>query len=890
MTFLTEWINRLRHFGRRKPFDSDLDEELRFHLEGRAEELMRSGLTAADASSQARREFGPMARAAEDSRAAWRFRWIEDVLGDARYALRSFRRSPAFTITAVLSLALGIGANAAIFNAIYTVLFKPLPVADPARLVELTISRPDRPGAGEVPPLAFVDELRRAGIFDGLSVMSADGLSFTYDDRAERILGEVVSADYFHLLGVRPILGQTFSDGVRTGHWAPEAVLSYTFWMRRFGGDPRVIGRTIHLNTYPFTIVGVSPAGFSGMSFGTDFELRIPVLPEGRELAQIAELGAQPGRRFSTLARLKPGTTIEQMEATADSQLQYFLRTTSLQRLREQGPRHIRLTAAGRGDNGALTQFHAPLDIIFVLVALVLLVACANVANMLFARGAARTREFAVRTSIGAGRLRLIRQLLVESLLLSMLAGCLAIAAGSWASSWLVRFLPQGHIALTVDLHMSPVALLFTFALAVLSTVLIGLAPAIEATRGNVAVTLKADSAAAIGGTAAAKFRRSLVVAQVTFSLVLLIAAGIFVRTMIDLRPSGYGPNPGRVLLFTMKPQREIYSEAQRRVLIDEIVRNTAQIPGVEAAGVAEFGPLGSRASSDSIEGDPGHTVQADTDWITAGFFEAAGIRMIAGRGFSPNDKPRTPFVAIVNESMARALYGSRNPIGRTLKFAGTKLPRPFEVIGVVRDVRYYDLHGEPQPAVWFTFQDYAAPYMPTLFVRAVDGETAGVSTAVRRELDALDKGFPVFNIKTLAGRVEDSLSRERMMGEISESIGLLALVLAAVGLYGLLAYSVARRTREIGIRMALGSNVASVFWMVAREALVLVGAGGVVGIACSIAAYRLLSHQLAGVSPISPALVAGSALVMLLVAAAALTIPALRACRVDPLSALHQE
>ena len=823
-------------------------------------------------------------------RAAWQFRWIEDFVIDGRYACRSFARNPAFTITAVLSLALGIGANVAIFNALYTVLFKPLPVSEPDSLAGLSIWSPGRP-EGVDPPLGFVSQLRRAKVFDGLTILDADGLSFFYGDRAERIIGEVVSPDYFDFLGVKPILGESFSESVRGGHWAPEAVLSYSFWKRRFGGDPAVIGRTIHLNTYPFTIVGVSGPGFFGLSRGTDFELRIPILPDGQELKQIAEIGGGSGREVGVIGRLMPGTTLAQAEAAADSQLQEFLKSTTIDRLRDAGIRHAKLTPAGRGDNGMLEQFHTPLYVLFVLVGLVLLIACANVANMIMARATTRSREFAVRTSIGAGRLRLIRQLLVESLLLSLIAGALAVAVGNWAAALLIRFLPQGHMALVLDLRPDAQALLFTFALSVLASVLVGLAPAIESTRINLAATLKADSAGSTGGSSGARFRKMLVGLQVAFSVILLIAAGIFVRTMFDLRPTGYGAHPDRVLLVTMKPQQEIYTLAQKRVLVNEIVRRISNIPGVDAAAVAEYGPLGSRTSRDAIEAERGHSISAETDWTTPGFFETAGIRRIAGRDFATSDRPGSPRVVIVNQSMARFLFGEQNPIGRSLRFTDDRDALSYEIVGLVGDVHYYDLHAAPRPAAWFAFQDSGNPYMPTIHVRASDGmDTASVTAAVRRELDALDKGFPVFNIKTLADRMEDSLARERMVANVSGGIGLLALVLAAVGLYGILAYSVARRKREIGIRMALGSDTTSVVWMVAREALFLVTLGSLAGVLCSIAAYRLLAHQLAGVSAIDAPVIAGSTGVMLMVAALAVAGPSIRACRVDPLMALRQD
>lgn len=890
MATLREWMNRLRYLGCRSRIDDDLEVEVRLHIESRTAELVASGVPPRDAATRARVEFGSIARAVEDSRAAWQFRWIEDLAADLRYAFRTVRRSPGFAVTAVLSLALGIGANATIFNALYSILWRPLPVSKPEELVEISLS--SNSGLRDLPTVAFVGQLRSAGVFEGVSARTkADGLSFSYDDRAERVLGEVVSGNYFDLLGVRSIVGQPFTPEVRSGRWAAEAVLSYDFWQRRFGGDPGVIGRTIRLNTYPFTIAGVSPPGFHGLERGTVIDVRIPILPDGRELAQIALIGARADRGLFTIARLKPDSSLAQAEVSANVQLQEFLRTTTIQRFRDRGIQHIKLVAVGKGGSGVLRQLRTPLYILFVLVALVLLIACANVANMLLARAATRARELAVRTSIGAGRSRLIRQMLAESLLLSLFAGMLAIVIGNWAAGGLIHFLPQGHVGTVLELRMDAVTVLFVLALSLVACVTFGVAPAIHTTRFNPAAMLKTDSGASIGDLSSGRFRKLLVVSQVAFSLVLLIAAGVFVRTVLNLWPTDYGAHPERVLLFTMKPQGEIYTPVQRSALIAELVLRVPEIPGVEAAGVAEYGPLGSRTSErrELIEAEPGHRISAETDWVSKGFFDAVGIPHIAGRDFSPSDTVGSPLVVILNQSLARALFGNGNPLGRSIRFTQDKNARPFAIVGVVRDSRYYEIHGAPQPAVWFTFQE-AAPYMPTLYVRSSSVSTDAMVAAVRRELNDFDKGFPIFNVKTLKVGIEEALARERILANLSGAVGFLALALAAVGLYGILAYSVSRRTREVGIRMALGSSARSVLWMVAREALLLIGAGSIGGITLSLAGWRLLSERMPGVSPIDAQVLLVCATIMLILAAAAVSIPAIRACRIDPLVALRHE
>jgi predicted permease len=878
MPIFHEWINRLRHIGRRSRFEGDLDDEIRFHIETRAAELEAAGLSGSDARAQARREFGPIARTGEDSRAAWQFHWLVDLAADIHYALRAFRRSPTFTLTAVLSLALGIGANSAIFTALDAVLWRPLPVVDPGRLVTFSIL-----------PAPFAQQLSESNIFDGLTIETADGLSFSYDGRAERILGEIVSPNFFALLGVEPILGQGFTPDVRSGHWAPEAVLSYNFWKQRFGGDPTVIGRTIRLNTYPFTIVGVSPPSFFGLVRGTDYELRIPILPVGQENTQLSQMSGQPQRWLTTVARLKPGVTILQAQAAADAQFQQFLRTTPIRRFQNEGRRHLRLSPAARGNFEYVLPFNAPLYVLLILVAIVLLIACANVANMLLARATARSRELAVRASVGAGRVRLIRQMLAESVLLAVLGGALGLAVAYWAADLLFHFIPQGHINLVLNLHPDNRALLFTFAISLLTGLFFGLPPALQATRGDLASTLKADSAASIGERRSIGFRKILVASQVAFSLVLLIVAGIFVRTLSDLRPTDYRANPDRVALFTMKPQQEIYNAERRLVLAAELIRRVSALPGVQSAALAENGPLGSRTSSDPVD-VPGHdSMNVASDSVSAGFFDTVGIARIAGRDFGAGDKQGSPPVVIVNQTLERALFPNQNALGKILRVHAGKADGYYTIVGVVADTRYYDVHKPPQPFVWLSIQQIT-PYMPTLHVRTATSDTAGMIAAVRHEFDVLDKGFPVFNIRTLEARIEDSLAGERMVASLSGAFGMLALALAAVGLYGVLAYSVSRRKREIGIRMALGASSDSVLWMIAREAFLLVGAGTAAGVAIAIAGSRVMPHYLAGVSSVNPAILVACTLAMFIIAALAVSIPARRACRVEPLAALRQD
>jgi predicted permease len=598
---------------------------------------------------------------------AWQFRWLADFGADLCYSFRSFVRSPGFTATAVLSLALGIGANSAVFTALDGVLWRQLPVADPASLVQLSVLRRGTVGNLD-PPAELVRQVRESGLFSNVITATPDGLSFSYDDRAERIIGEAVSSNFFTALGVEPILGQAFTPAVQHGGWAAEAVISYSFWTHRFGGDPAIIGRTIRLNTYPFVIVGVLPPSFFGLTRGTDYEVRIPVLPEGREIREIGLISGSPGWGITTVARLRPGTTAVQAEAAAAPQFQEFLHVTPNPRYRNATNVQLVLNPAGRGArvHTSLLRLYQPLYVVSGLVAIVLLIACVNVANVLLARASAREREFAIRGSIGAGRFRLIRQMLAESVLLSLTGGAIGVAVAYWSTGLLFRFLPQGHTSIVLNLQPNGRAVLFTFGLSILTGALFGLAPATRLARRDLAATIKSDSSAAVGDLRSIAFRKVLISSQVAFSLVLLIAAGMFVRVLSELRPVAYQANPKSILLFTLKPQPEIYTRERSRLLAAELIRRTSQIPGVEAAGLAENGPLGSRSGSVQLQVPGGTPVETYADWVSPGFLDTIGVARVGGRDFSAADQPGTTLVAIVNQALARQMFPNQTrSVGR---------------------------------------------------------------------------------------------------------------------------------------------------------------------------------------------------------------------------------
>ena len=880
---------RLRSLFRRSQVEEELAEEMRGHMDQLIEHHMARGASPEEARFAALRAMDGMEQRKEQCRDSRRVRYIEDFLKDARFALRTMGRNPIFALTAIVSLALGIGANTAIFTAMDAVLWKPLPVNHPENLVRFVAPRVKRNDLTGLPATLAEALNRRGEVFEGATAEGADGLSFSYDGRAERVLGASVMPNYFSVLGVRTILGQPFTSGVRAGQWAAEAVISYRFWQSRFGGDPSIVGRVIHLNTYPFVIVGVSERSFYDLTRGLDPELRIPRMPDGHGLAQIEMIGGDDHFNWNIMARVRPQVTLAQASAVADADFQDIRRRSSDEEAKSLQVSHLRALPGERGWPQYLETFSTPLYLLFGLVGGVLLIACANVANVLLARSAARRRELAVRCSMGAGAARLVRQMLAESVLLALMGGALGVAASFWGGPMLLHFLPRSNTTLVLDLHPDARALLFTSALALVTGVLFGLVPALTAVSGDLARTLRTDTAASMGDARSALLRKVLVAGQVAFSLTVLIAAGLFVSTLHNLRPRDLRVDAKRVLQFMIKPQKEIYSDERKFTMLAELIRHISEVPGVESAALAQPAPFVG-GNELLIEVPAGNSVRIACADVMPGLLGTLGIRLVAGRDFTADDKPGAPLVAMLNQAAVGALYGRENPIGRTFRWTdGKGTAANFEVVGVVEDVHYSGLYQSHRPFGFFPFQR-EAPYMPVLSVRIHSGDAAGMFPALQRAFDEVDKGFPVFNVKTMSRQIDDALARERMVADLGAAFGGLALALAAVGLYGVVAYSVTRRTREIGIRMALGSGSTSVLWLVAREALQLVGVGCAAGILLAAVTGRSIAAYLFGVSSLDPVTLLAAAGLMLVVAAAAVCAPALRASQIDPLTALRHE
>jgi putative ABC transport system permease protein len=798
---------------------------------------------------------------------------IDALLQDLRYALRMLLRAPGFSAAAMLSLALGIGANTAIFSIVNAVFLRRLPVAAPERLVRLYTSDTRNPGLNptSLPNFRnYRDESRQ--VFSELAAYDWAPLNLASGGEPEMLFGQVVTANYFATLGVTPILGRGFRPAEEESA-EPVAILSHGLWTRRFAGEPGIVGRTIELNGLAFTVVGVAPREFTGLDTGVRPELWVPLGMHARAIPNDAEVfDDRRTLEFSVFGRLRDGASVEQASAIVRAIGARLARTYPKENESRAGDL-LPLTAAALDPEFRGIARTAG-GMLMTIVGLVLLIACANVANLLLSRATARRREFAVRLSLGASRGRLVSQLLTESALLSVLAGAMGLALGNWAYALLLR-IPEMPVPLELSRGLDGRILGFTLAVSIAAGLLFGLAPALQATRPDTTSDLK-DRGDSDAGGRAGRLRSALVISQIALSLVALVGASLFVRSLQNAQRIDPGFDADRLAALSFNLGAQGYSPAQAEAFHRALLERAAAIPGVTSASLSTHLPLfgggfGRTVFPEGTDGSSAGTF-AMTNVVGTRYFATMGIPLLKGRDLEETDRAGAPRVAVVNEAMAKRFWPQGDAIGRRFHFFGTET---YEVVGIARDSKVWTIGEDPRPCAYLSFAQNEAQSV-VLQVRAERPDAA--LAPLRRVVRELDPRLPVYGASTLRRRIELSLWAPRMAAGLLGSFGALALTIATVGLYGVMAFSVVRRTREIGLRVVM------------RRGLRLAMVGVVAGVVCGGVLGRLISSLLYSVTPWDAPTFTAVPLTLLAAALLATYLPARRATRVDPMAALRYE
>ena len=821
---------------------------------------------------------------------------------DIRYAFRMLAKNPAFACVVILTLALGIGANAAIFSLLDKVLLQSLPVTNPDQLAVLTSYDPKQgPDIDSSFSYPMYQDLRdRNSVFSGVIARSGVQMNVSHGDQTERVRGELVSGNFFEVLGVRPWAGRLFTqDDDRNPGAHPIAVLSYRFWESRFNKDPNLIGKTILVNEHPVTVLGVTPPGFYGVDLSSNPDVRVPMtmtpvfnpLPPTRMKSRRHEW-------LSVMARRKADVSTEQAKASLSVLYQQIRELEAQQlpsdvsaRARERFmAQRIALTPGDQGLRYLQTELRTSLWLLFGATCAVLLILCANLANLMMARATVRAQETAVRLALGAGRLRLLRQWLTEGVVLAALGGVAGVFIAMWIKAGLMAFIPPDYrVNLGSSLDWRLYA--FIFGVAILLGLVFSLAPAVQAARQVFAPGLRFESRSFTSAGKLLSLRSGLILVQVALSLPLLVSAALLLRTLQNLRAVDTGFGKENVLLASVNPTLNGYTKERTAAFYDELLTKTRALPGVKAASLATDSPISGNWDRLGlvVEGytpREGERTSTDATWVSSDYFKALEIPFVIGRDFDEHDRVGTPKVVIVNERMAKHFFGTVNVLGKKI---GTEDVPDRTIIGVVKDAQYVNLRESIRRHFYLPTTQESQPTGLTLHVKT-STDTAAVAEQLRAQLKAIDPHLPLYNIKTLSAEIDESLVQERLVTWLSAAFGLLATLLTALGLYGVLTFSVARRTREIGIRVALGAQRRDVFRLIMVRGVVLVVVGVAVGLAASVAFSRLLSALLFGVTPNSVATLAAVSAGLIAVALLACYLPARRATKVDPLVALRYE
>jgi predicted permease len=830
---------------------------------------------------------------------------------DLRLALRVFGKSPAFAVVVILTLALGSGANTAIFTLLDQVMLRPLPVERPARLVVLSAPGPfsgwTSNESDTVLPLSqpMLDGLRdRTSAFQGAFGRYAIPIHLSVKGQTDSVNGDMVTGTFFEVLGLRAAHGRLFTrDDDRTPSGHPVVVLGHGFFERRFGADPGIVGQAVSVNSHPMTVIGVAPRGFNGVTVGSAIDVYVPVaMQQEVQPTWGRRVGDWRSRWLIAMARLKDGVSLE--EARAEANVVYAqLLQEDLAHIEAPSPslkarflkKALLVLPGGRGTSILRDQSGTPLLVLMGMVGLVLLIACANVASLLLTRASARQKEIALRLALGASRARLVRLHLVESMVLSFAGGLVGLQLAYWVGEALIRALPYPDATRTLSAAPDWRIGLFTLGLSVLAGVGFGLVPALRASRTDLAPSLKSEAAAVVGGTGHFRLRKGLVVAQVALSLLLLIGAGLFTRSLMNLRGLDPGFEPERLFAFSVDPSLSGQGFAQRVATLRRIQEELQGEPGVSSVAGADVALLTNSDSMSTIrvdgyESKDGESMNPNFNSVTPGFFTTLGIPLVAGRDIAESDVLDAPRVAVVNEVFARYFFKDQRAVGRRFGLGRTKdKGYDIEIVGVVRDGKTASMREEPRRFVYVPFTQDERVSGLTYYVRssAVPGS---FGARLRAAVARVDPTLPVTDLKTMQAQIGESLFVERMVARLSAAFGLLATVLAAIGLYGVMSYAVTMRTREIGLRVALGADRRAVLGLVLREVAILAVLGIGIGLPGGFGIGKLIESQLFGLSARDPLTFGAATVALVTTAFVAGLIPAVRAARVDPMTALRYE
>jgi predicted permease len=909
-----EWLGEIRRrismLLHRKQLRADLDEEMRLHMDLREEEQAERGLDADQARYAARRKFGNATALKEESTAAWGWRWLEGLGQDGLYGVRAMLRSPWVTAVALLSLALGIGATTAIYTLMDAVMLRELPVKDPQRLVVLGVGREegisDEFGQTDLYSYSVYRKLQRENkVFsDVAAVLSmVDEVHGSVEARTEQepIKVQFVSGTYFGTLGVPALIGRVLTeedDNSEGDH--PVAVVSYAWWTHALSRDEAVLGKTLRLGSTVFTIVGVAPPKFSGAKVGEAPDVWVPISMTQVVPPHWSIYKDEIGEGLYLIGRLKPGVTLQQAAANVNVWYQQTFQQMLNNFGHEQTPAknaarlkntHVPLTPITKGMAGIGLQFTQALKVLMAVVVLVLLIACANIANLLLARGTARARELTVRQALGAGRARIVRQLLTESVVLALAGGVMGVAIAAGGCRLLLKMVSAQGDPLPLDLSMNTNLLLFTLAVTLSTAVLFGTEPALRATRLQLTDSLKDGRGAS---TAATKgpLARGLVISQIALSLLLLVGAGLFLRSLVNLNNVDTGFKKENVLLVKLDESSAGYLNSDPRLpqLHRDIEERVSRLAGVTAASFSTYTYAeGSWYSAVFVQGyDNDKTVNVRHNVIGNGYFATMGIPLIAGRNFGPQDTATSQKVAIVSQQMARTTFPHGQAIGQHYSVDDQKHAGDIEVVGIAKDVKFHKLDETPGTLDYLPYMQYPG-YLSDFEVR-YNGDEGAVSNAVQAAIHSFDRNIPIVNVMTLEERVAGTVRSQRLVAQLCTFFGLVSVFLSSIGIYGLMSYLVSQRTNEIGIRMALGAERWHVSWMVMREMIWLVAVGVAVGVPATLVGNRLVKALLFGLSSLDMVSLFGAAILLLAVTLLAGYLPARRASRVDPVVALRYE